>query len=134
MPQNSTPALVEPVNDQMAAEPARTIGQQFANATFVKAVILAVFAIAGSIAPHLVPQLNEQMATSITTVVVAVAGLLVAQQARAVPRAQAEVTRDAVYAPKTVADIVATQEPQNVDLVVMQAPTGTPQGADLIKQ
>jgi uncharacterized membrane protein len=131
---NPMPALVEPVNDQMAAEPARTIGKQFADATFVKALILAAFAIVGSIAPHLVPQLNEQLATSITAVVVAVAGLLVAQQARAVPRAQAEVTRDAVYAPKTVADIVANQEPQNVDLVMIPAPAGTKQGAHLIQR
>lgn len=119
---NATPKVLVPANDKMAQEPARTIGEQFANSAYVKGLVLAAFAIVGAIAPHLVPQLTDSLATSISTIVVAIVTVIAAQQARATPKAQAEETRAAVYAPATVADIVQAEQPKEVDAVVIDGP------------
>lgn len=116
------PTVVVPMNEQMAQEPARAIGEQFANSAYVKGLVLAAFAIVGAIAPHLVPQLTDSLATSISTIVVAIVTVVAAQQARATPKQQAEKTREAVYAPATVATIVNADQPKEVDAVVIPAP------------
>jgi hypothetical protein len=123
MNQPQQPAVVVPMNNDMATEPAQTIGKQFSDATFVKAIIGAAFTLVGVVAPHLVPKLDDNLANAISTIVVLLASALVAQQAKAVPKEQAAATRGAVYAPATVADIVAAERPvQNVDAVVIPNP------------
>ena len=122
-PQPNSTAVIVPMNEKMATEPARTIGQQFSDATFVKALIGAGFTIVGVVAPHLVPRLDDNLANAISTVVVLLASVLVAQQAKAVPKQQATETREAVYSPQSVADIVQAERPtENVDAVVIDAP------------
>jgi hypothetical protein len=117
------PAVIVPMDDNMANEPAQTIGQKFSDSTFVKALVGAAFTIAGVVAPHLVEALDDNLANAISTVVVLLASALVAQQAKAVPKQQAAETRSAVYAPSTVANIVAAERPvENVDAVVIPNP------------
>jgi hypothetical protein len=120
----NAPEILVPANEQMATEPAVTIGKQFADAAQVKALVLAAFTIIGVVAPHLVPTLDDTLATSISTIVAAVAGLIVAQQAKAVPTAQAAATREAVFAPATVAGMVAESQggAETVEAVVVPAP------------
>jgi hypothetical protein len=124
---NPQPAVVVPMNEDMATEPAQTIGQQFSNATFVKALVGAAFTIIGVVAPHLIPKLDDNLANAISTAVVLLASVIVAQQAKSVPKQQATQTRDAVYSPATVARIVEAETPaQNVDAVVIDAPQAKP--------
>ena len=120
---NNDPAVVVPMDKAMAEEPARTIGQQFADATFVKALIGAAFTIAGVVAPHLVPRLDDNLANAISTIVVLLASVVVAQQARSVPKQQATETRAAVYSPASVSAIVSAKTPaKDVEAVVIPAP------------
>jgi hypothetical protein len=122
---NPTPAVVVPMNEDMATEPAVTLGQKFSDATFVKALIGAAFTIIGVVAPHLITKLDDNLANAISTAVVLLASVVVAQQAKSVPKQQAAQTREAVYSPSSVADIVAAERPtENVDAVVIDSPQG----------
>jgi hypothetical protein len=120
----TTPEILVPADPQMATEPAVTIGRQFADQTRVKALVLAAFTLIGLVAPHLVPELDDTLANAISTLVVLVASVIMAQQASAVPKAQAAVTREAVVSPATAAQAVtdARQEAgETTEAVVVDA-------------
>ena len=92
-------------NNDMIHEPARTIGSKFADAQYVKTLITAIVAVIGAIAPQLITSLNDTVQNSITTIIVALAGIYLTTTAKQVPIRQAEETRDAVYSPASVQSI-----------------------------
>lgn len=100
------PKVIVPDSPALAQEPARTIGREFADAAYVRTLLLAVFAVTGALAPQLIPSLDDGLATSLSTIIVAVVGLVLARQAKVTPRQQGEATREAVYSPASVAEIV----------------------------
>jgi hypothetical protein len=132
MTSTNTPEILVPADRTMATEPAVTIGKQFADQTRVKAFVLATFTLIGVVAPHLVPTLDDTLATSISTIVATVAGLILTQQAAAVPQAQAAVIREAVVSPATAAQAVAEAKQgagETVEAVVVPAQVHYPRTA-----
>jgi hypothetical protein len=132
---NIRPLVVVPQNEAMAEEPARVIGgqvdQKFTGKDDIKLLIAAVLAILAAFGIHAAPD----VATNIETIVTIVSPIALAIYARWQTERtksqqaahQAEATRDAVYAPATVATIVQnTQDRQPVPAVVIPGP-GTEQ-------
>jgi hypothetical protein len=117
------PAVVVPMNDAMAEEPARTIGQMFADKKLVSTFVSAVVGIISLTFGLVIDVQIVDYTTTVVTLAAMAATAWTAQRAasrRAIN--QAETTRAAVYAPATVANIVAAQEPKQVDAVVIPAP------------
>lgn len=117
------PAVVVPMNDAMASEPARTIGQMFADKVMVKTLVAAII---GIVALAFKVTVDDAMVDNITTVItlgsIVLSGVFAQYDAKKRAVAQAEQTRDAVYSPNTVATIVAAEQPKEVDAVVIPAP------------
>lgn len=98
---------VAPVSEEMATEPARKIGEYFADKMMVKTIVSAVFGIAAGLMSFTV---DDNMINNVVTIVMFVALLLTPVFAKteqsALAKGQAEDTRNAVYAPATVQKIV----------------------------
>lgn len=103
----TTPHVPVPGNTDMAEEPAMTIGDIFANKTMIQPAIAALVAVISGLTGWIVA---DDVVSNLTYLVTfgAVIWTAVSAQATARRRAfdQARVTREAVYAPQTVADIV----------------------------
>lgn len=97
------PPVDVPADPDLAEEPARTIGSIFADKVMIRT---AVAALAGIVSFSFKLAIDDTMIDNITTFItfVAFAGAALFAQldARNRAKAQAEETRDAVYAPATV--------------------------------
>lgn len=101
------PQIEVPTDHTMATEPARTIGQLIADKTMIRPLIAAGVAIAAQVFRFAVDdQLVENITTIVTTVAVLYAAWAAQQEATARARQQADMTRDAVWSPASVADAV----------------------------
>lgn len=102
------PQIAVPVDPVMAQEPAREIGDIFANKALVQPAIAAVV---GVVAMTFKIAVDDALVDNLTTIVTFAAFVWAAlagqQEARDRAIAQAEQTRDVVYAPSTVADVVS---------------------------
>lgn len=103
----TTPHVPVPANTDMAEEPAMTIGDIFANKTLIQPMIAAAVALVSGITGYVA---EDDLVSNITTLIAGLAILWTAVSAQMTAanraREQARVTREAVYAPQTVADIV----------------------------
>ena len=117
------PTVIVPMNEQMAAEPARTIGQMFADKKLVSTFVSAVIGIISLTFGLVVDVQVVDYITTVVTLVAMAATAWTAQRANS-KRAteQAEKTREAVYAPDTVARFVHADQPKEVQAVVIPAP------------
>lgn len=118
---NTRSTIPIPATPAMANEPARTIGSQHTtkqSLMYVIGAIIALLAILGVNVPDGVPQQIEILVTYGSPL-----ALMAWAQVRTMvnARQQAEETRDAVYAPDTVADLVAEHDAET-DVVVRQFP------------
>lgn len=123
-----SPTVMIPVEDGMAEEPVRTIGQQFANISFIKTLVGAAVTILGIVAPHLASGIDTNEANAISLVVVVIAGAIASYRARSVPKEQAAKTREWVWPAQSVADIQAEARAgsgEKVDAVVIEPPPAT---------
>lgn len=123
MPVNE-PAVLVPADPKMATEPAREVGKQFAGLATVKMFIgalIVLLATLGVVLPEGTPQALEDVITYGSPLAVAVYGWW---QLRRQAKDQAEKTREAVFAPATVASMVAESQDgaETVEAVVVPAP------------
>lgn len=137
-----TPLVVVPANEQMATEPARAIAaetapqtiQQYSTVDRVKLLATAVIGLLAVVGVRVAPDLNQSV-QDVITYGTPLAMMLYAwwqtertkrNAVEAQANRQAEETRAAVYAPATVAAIVAGDAPagEKVDAVIVPPPTG----------
>lgn len=120
---NSTPVVVVPMDEEMAKEPALTIGQIFADKVMVKTLVSAL---AGIVSLGFKVAVDDATVDNITTVVtlgsMVLAAFFAQWDARKRAQDQAAKTREAVYAPATVSAIVAADQPKDVEAVVIPPP------------
>lgn len=101
------PVIDVPVNPKLATEPARTIGDLFADKTMIRPFIAAVIAIVAVTTGWVAADEVIDNLTTIVTTIAVVYGVWAAQRdASSRAREQAEMTRDVVYAPTTVHEVV----------------------------
>jgi len=101
-----TPNVPVPANTDLAYEPALTIGELFANKATLKALIVAVVGALVAIGVNVPDGLADNVVTILNIVVPIVVALYGGAQLRAQAKAQAAKTREAVYAPATVKQLV----------------------------
>lgn len=117
----TTPTVIVPSSPAMASEPARTIGAAYAGRQDVRLFITTLFALAAAVGLHVASGVSDQVLI-LADLIIPVALMLYARWKLAQnARQQAEATRDAVYAPTTVADLVAEHDAET-DVVVRQFP------------
>jgi uncharacterized membrane protein (DUF4010 family) len=108
---NTVPDIRVPADPDMAEEPALTIGELFANKAMVQPVVAAALAVMASITGWVA---DDEVVTNVTTLVTfaAIVWGVISAQITASRRAmqQAKQTREAVYAPETVASLVSQVE------------------------
>ncbi len=103
---NRRNSVIVPAAQEMATEPAQTIGDLFADRVMVKTIVSAgvgVVAIVFRISTD--DELIESVATLVTMSSLFIAAGFAQWEARKRAREQARATRAAVYAPATVAKI-----------------------------
>ena len=122
------PTVLVPENSKMATEPAMTIGKVFADKKLIQPAVAAAVALIASLTGWAA---DSDVVTNLTTlitfasVVWSITTAQLAVKSRAM--AQAAETREAVYAPETVAQIVASSTPEVVDAVIIAPPPVAPQ-------
>jgi hypothetical protein len=120
--QEPTPLVVVPENQQLATEPARTVAvetkQAFAGKDDLKLALAAVFGLLAAAGINVAPSVPSNIETLVTVLVPFLVAGYARWQTERTKRDQAatqgEATREAVYAPASVAQIVQdvkAQEP-----------------------
>lgn len=101
----------------MAHEPALTIGDMFKDKAMVKTIVAAV---AGLVAAAFKVGVDDAMLDNVVTIIMfgamALTPVFAQMEARKRSEEQAKATRDAVYAPATVADLVDDAARPTVDV------------------
>lgn len=124
MTQASAPVVSVPVERDLANEPAVTIGGMFADKVMVKTIVTAAVGVISLGAKFVVTDQQIEDIATIVTFIATIATMFMAQyEARQRAHAQASKTREAVYAPTTVAAI-ATQAVEAGNAEIVNVPRG----------
>ncbi len=111
---DTTTQIPVPTDEDYALEPARTLGDLFANKAQLNAAIVAIVVIIAMFGINVPADLSEKLTNSLNVLVPLVAVIYGGFAAKKQAVTQAEATRKRVYAPATVADLVETAS--NTDL------------------
>jgi hypothetical protein len=105
-PNPEQPVIQLSGNPEYDEEPALTIGEAFSNAAYIKSLVAAVVVVIGGVAPNLVSGMDQDWQSALSVIIGAIGLIYMVWKAKRVPQDQAAVTRDAVFSPATVQDLI----------------------------